>query len=287
MRMHLLLTLVAWSLCLLGGCAGGRGGSPSATITNAKLAGLTFDGVRIDFDVNIKNPSSRPLGLDVLQYQFLNKDTGEEAFLEGSLTDNISSQVVGPRSSRSLRVPATLSFPQLLEALDQGRLGSIVSYRANLQLMTLPQPTTAAAGSQTPAPLSLPMSWDGKFPIPNIPQIELVNLTWDDMGLISLRGKAIVRVTNTNEFDIDIRKFAYKVQLQGATLMSGGLSSGALLRPGQTREIEIPLRLSMLKLGAAVMDAARSNVAAYRIKGDARVVTEFGDLSFPFEESGK
>lgn len=58
-------------------------------------------------------------------------------------------------------------------------------------------------------PLELPCGWKGRFPIPAVPRIELMGVEWQEPGLLlSIKGQATLLVTNTNQFDIDLRKLA-------------------------------------------------------------------------------
>jgi LEA14-like dessication related protein len=283
-QLRVIITLGLLTL-LLSGC-GGLGSKPTASIRGAKLAGLSLDGVRIDFDVNVKNPSRESLTFTSLNYALTNSATGGDPFIEGVNPQAAAALSVPARSSKSLTVPAVISFPQLLEALDQAQPGSVVPYRAEFALLTSPTLLGNTADNVTPQPLALPMSFEGKFPVPNLPEVELTDLSWEEPGLISIRGNATLRIKNTNQFPVDLRSFGYSVQLAGATLASGGLGSSTRFAPGQTRDIQIPLRLSALKLGAAVLDSSRKGTAALRLKGNAKIETEFGPLGFNFDKSG-
>lgn len=252
------------------------GRTPSAKITGYKLDGLSLDGVTLAFDVKVSNPTKQPLAISELEYALTNKEVEGEPFVQGSQGVN---DVIGASSSRTIKVPAVLSFAQLLEAMDQGEPGSVIAYAADLALVTDHRTPEAEA-------LKLPMKWEGKFPIPAMPEVEMIEAGWTDIGMLSAKGRIVLRVKNTNQFDVEVKKLGYKMQLQGATLASGGLSRSRRLKPGETQEIEIPFKVSALKVGAAVMDATRKNQAGFRVAGDLNLKTEFGSLDLPFERVG-
>ena len=262
-------------MVLVTGCES-LGRTPSAKITGYKLDGLSLDGVTLAFEVKVKNPTKQPLAISELEYALTNREIEGEPFVQGSapLTD-----VVNASSSRTIKMPATLSFAQLLEAMDQGEPGSVIAYAADLALVTDHR-------TQESDVLKLPMKWEGKFPIPAMPKVEMIEAGWTDFGMLSAKGRVVLRVTNTNQFDVEVKKMGYKMQLQGATLASGGISRSRRLKSGETQEIEIPFRVSALKVGAAVMDATRKNQAGFRVAGDLNLKTEFGSLDLPFERIG-
>lgn len=89
-----------------------------------------MQGVQLTFAVKIKNPTRQPPVLESLAYSMATPKA--MPFLQGTFTESIADEVVVARSSRTIRVPAMISFPQLLEALDQGEIGSVVDYQAML-----------------------------------------------------------------------------------------------------------------------------------------------------------
>lgn len=277
-RWILLSMLVLMFAMQGGGCATSLGNAPSARITEAKLGGLSLDGVEIRFRIKVKNPTREALTCSGIGYEMTNVQTGGDPFLSGTFSEGVVGRSVAARSSESLEVPAVFSIPQLLEALGQGEPGSVVSYAAAMKL--------EAAGEESGVSQSLPMQWEGTFPIPAMPRLAVEELAWDDLGLLGAKGRAVMSITNTNQFDVVVKKLAYRFELQGATIASGGISRSVTLGAGKDTRVEVPLYLSAAKLGAAVMDGSRKQATHVRLKGDLRIDTPFGPLEYGFDRTG-
>ncbi|MBS0197900.1 MAG: LEA type 2 family protein [Planctomycetes bacterium] len=264
--------LVAAAL-MLAGCDG-LGSKPSARITGAHLGGLSLDGATIRFDVDVANPGKEAMPVSKLDYAL---STQGQKFIEGEAP---AVDAVPARSRKTIVVPVTLSFAQLLEALDMGEPGSVVPYDADFGMNVTTPPDKEGKTDQR-----LAMKWEGRFPVPAMPRIESSEIEWTDTGMLSTKGLIKMNVTNVNKFDVTLKKMEYRVRLQGATLASGGIPRSLSFGPGQQRAIEIPVKLSALKVGAAILDATRKREAGFGVTADLEIGTEFGDISLPYDSA--
>lgn len=130
------------------------------------------------------------------------------------------------------------------------------------------------------------MQASGRMPIPNVPKLEVGQIQWNDVGLISARGIARVKLTNTNFFVLDLKRVSYVLELQGASISTGGLTRARRLAPGEVADLEIPIRVSATKVVAAIYEASRSNSANFRFKGAINLAADGVELNIPFDQHG-
>ena len=279
--LSMLLATVGASACSLllislGGCkaAGDLFASldkPAARVTDARLTGLNLESAALTFDVKISNPYAVAIPLANLDYALA---SGDKPMLAGKAALSGS---VPAKGSTSVAIPVSVRFSDVLSALSGVRPGAIVPYKADLTL-----------SSDVPGigPISLPMNHAGELPIPAVPDVEVAEVTWDKLDLSEIAGSIALKVTNPNQFDVDLSKLGYAVKLGGREIASGKSASRVGLGAGNAATVKIPFKLSAMQAGLAVLDMAKSASASYDVRGDLELKTRFGDLAFPYSRSG-
>lgn len=244
---------------------------PSASVTGARLTSLNTDSAGLTFDVKISNPYSVAIPLANLDYALASDG---KAMLAGKAALSGS---VPAKGSSVVAVPVNIRFADVMNAVSGIKLGSVVPYKADLTL-----------SSEVPGvgPISLPMNHSGEFPVPAVPTVEVADVKWDELGLTGVAGALSLKVSNPNQFDIDLSKLGYLVKLGGREIASGAAKSGMGLSAGKNSTITIPFKLSAMQAGMAVLDMAKSATASYEVRGDLDVKTRFGDLSMPYVRTG-
>ena len=303
-------------LLVLAGC-NSLGGKPTATLVGARLVDLSLDGVTLAVDIDVKNPTARDLSIETLAYSMTatSDELAQGPFLEGTVdASTMTDQVIPARSKRRITAPAIIAFTDVLDALDAGQSGTVVPWKADLALNVVLQAspaqsnqsensraatysissasnssasTSSVISSADPlAPIALSMQASGRMPIPNVPKLEVGQIQWNDVGLISARGIARVKLTNTNFFVLDLKRVSYVLELQGASISTGGLTRARRLAPGEVADLEIPIRVSAAKVVAAIYEASRSNSANFRFKGAINLAADGVELNIPFDQHG-
>ena len=235
----------------------------------------TTDRVSAVFDVEITNPRSVDLSLLGLSYVI---SSGELQLVQGEFG---ASATIPANGSNVIQVPARLEYAAVLRTLTSVKPGSVLPYHADINVV-VDAPLVGA--------LHLPVRHEGEIPIPAVPDIRLVSfdigsMTWEEIDAI-----AKLKVTNTNEFHIDLDRFNFDLTLGKERLASIGLRSTSRLEPGQSTIVEIPISVSLRAFGAGItgiFDMLSGNEAGYGIFGSLEIGTQFGPLSVPFSNSGE
>ncbi|MBL8760602.1 MAG: LEA type 2 family protein [Phycisphaerae bacterium] len=259
-----LRALLLGVLVLVTGC--GVLGKPSASIVDAKLMDLSTEGLTVALKVDVKNPYPIAVPLTNVEYSLTSK---QESILTGALDDPGS---IPARGSKTLDVPIRVKFADVLAAVEGLRLGAVVPYAVDMRF------NLDVPGGER---LSLPLKKEGELPIPNVPDVRVSEVRWDEVSVLSAKGLIKLDVTNTNEFDVGLSKLAYAMSVGGTKVVSGRLSDAASLSPGETETIAIPVKISPASLGLAVVNMLKSSRASYEIVGDLGLKTRFGDFELP------
>lgn len=266
-----LLTVAGLTGCKAAGDLLAGMSKPSASVTGARLTSLNADAAGLTFDVKISNPYAVAIPLANLDYA-LASDGKSMLAGKASLSGSVPA-----KGSSVVAVPVNIRFADVMNAVSGIRPGAVVPYKADLTL-----------SSEAPGvgPISLPMGHSGEFPVPAVPTVEVADVKWDKLGLTEVAGALSHKVTNPNQFDIDLSRLGYLVKLGGREIASGTAKSGMGLPAGKDSTITIPFSLSAMQAGMAILDMAKSATASYEVRGDLDLKTRFGDLSMPYARSG-
>ena len=153
---HKVVPLVLILVPLLAGCAGLRQivPTPSASIESADVAGVSFTGVTLRFQVNVTNPYGSAMPLIGLDYTLASRGN---TFLKGDLPARES---IPAGSSSVIPMDVTLPFQALRDIGETVRPGAEIPYRADL-------------GIKVDAPvvgvIRVPAAKDGTLLIPSFP----------------------------------------------------------------------------------------------------------------------
>lgn len=245
---------------------------PRASISGVRFQDLSLEDVTMLFDVDVENPYSTDLPLLDLRYGV---SSGGKEILSGLA--NVAGSI--PASgSRTLQVPAKVTFQSLLGLLSNVRPGQLVPYEADLGLK-LDAPVTG--------PLELPLRTSGELPIPAVPNLKVGGIRVDELSLNAAKIVLDLDVGNTNEFALDLLDFDYGFSIAGAEVARSALDRSASFEPGGTTSLEIPLSFSPSKLGLAVFNVLSGQAADYSLTGNMTADTPFGALDLPISSQGK
>lgn len=245
---------------------------PTASIQGVRFADLSLNKADMLFDVKINNPYAVALPLSNLDYGL---STGGNAVISGKakLTDSIPA-----KGSRTITLPVNLIFADLLKAAVNVKAGQVLPYEADLRL---------AVDAPGVGELALPMSKKGEVPVPAVPDIALQSVTYDSLSWTGASATLKIDVTNTNAFDIDLSKMGYDLKLAGQPIVSSVVNNAGSFKPGQSRTLEIPISFSPAKLGTSALGMLKGSGASFELSGDMELGTKYGNLSLPYNQSGK
>jgi len=267
---HRAALLNAISLVLvaaLGGCA-----APSAKLTGVSFNDIDLQSMTILFDIEFTNPTSAPLPLADLDYELSSRGnsffTGQSP-LQGD---------VPARSTKTISLPAKITYSQILTALANVKPGSVLPYKADLGL-SIKVPVIGT--------LRLPINKEGNLPVPAAPGVELEDIKWDKLTFDNAGGVFRIRMTNRNQFPIEMARMAYGLTLGKMEVAKSSLARSVSLDPnGGEGIVEVPISFSPRKFGLAALGMLTGD-SSYKLGGEIDVKTPYGPMSLPFDRTGR
>ncbi len=272
---RLVIALLAFGT--LTGCEAARNilsgmDKPSASISGVKLQSLNLDGATLLFDVDVANPYSVPLPLVNLGYALASKGN---KFLEGAA--NVQGTIPA-KGSRTLQVPATVAFNNLMKTVSGITPGSVVPYTADLSL---------AVDAPGVGPLTLPLRKEGELPVPTVPSVDLKSIEWKSLDLNKAEAVLNLNVGNNNKFPLDLSKLAYDLSLGDKKVAAASVANSAKFRAGGSADLAIPISIKPIELGLGALQMLGGKGGGYKIAGSLTGNTPFGPLELPYEKAGQ
>ena len=134
---------------------------PTARLTDLKIEDVKLDSATLLFNVEIEN--HYPVALPLTNFDY-SLSSSEGKFLSG----NVESQATVPtKSSRTVSLPATINYIEMLKALKGVRPGSTIPYGAELGLSV----NTPGLGV-----IRLPLKKEGELVLPSITGIDMIDI---------------------------------------------------------------------------------------------------------------
>jgi LEA14-like dessication related protein len=249
-----------------------NGMRPTASVVSSNIDGIDLEGVTLNFGVEVQNPLSSDIPLTQLRYSVA---TEGKSFASGQLDDNPGN--IPALGSKVINVPVRVNYQSAMQLVNSIQPGKNIPYNADLNVVV------DAMGMGN---VDIPLSASGTIPIPTLPEIEVSSMDWEDLSLSKAKGKMTVKLRNTNDFNLQLKKLNYNFSLADKDLAKSGLQMTESVAAGGETEVVIPIEFNPMNLGMGFMNLLEGSGAKYEIKGNLKVGTDFGPLSFPVSKSG-
>lgn len=266
-----MLIIVATPIALPA-CSTVHGTEPNVRVTDTRLNGLSFEGVKLLVDVELNNPTKEAIAVESFTYGITLANEPQPV-----VTGRIDAPAtLGAKTAVKETVPITLTFADLAMNVFAAKPGSVVPYVVE---------ATAATEIPSAGPADLEGERTGELPVPAMPDVRVVDVTWKDAGVFGIDGAVTLDVTNRNSFPVDLQKLKWAMSVGGKSIV-GGKVPAMTFAPGETEQVIVPVSVSTMNIGRAMFGMASSNNASYEIAGDLRVKTPYGVIGSPFKRSG-
>jgi len=168
-------------------------------------------------------------------------------------------------------------FDDLLATFADARPGSVIPYTAYVEV----QVVAPFVGR-----IRVPLEMEGELPIPEVPDVSISAIHWNEVGLRRLEAIFVVRVENLNEFEVDLQNFSYRLSVGGRSVAGGDVDRIVMLEGGEAGEIHVPVVLSTTNLGRGGIGAVFGDRSLYRLEGKMALETAYGPLWVDYSAEG-
>lgn len=232
---------------------------PTAQLTGARLANISFDQVDLVFDLEVENKNPIELDLAGLDYDFKIEDQ--------SLVSGVTAKAIKLKANGTspVELPVTLKFDDLKnlpgELWNKDKLAYDLQTTFNIMLPVIGN-------------YAIPVSKQGELPVPKIPGIKLKGVKIKNLSFTSADLVAQVEVDNPNDFDMAVRNFNYQLNINQVQWGQGEISKSNNI-PGKGKGvIDIPVKLNLLSIGSAASSLLKKGSSLeYQLKGNATLDT--------------
>jgi LEA14-like dessication related protein len=232
---------------------------PTAKLTASRLTAIDFDHADLEFDLAINNQNPIPLQLSGLDYDF---KIDNQSLVSGVTAKGID---IAANSTSKVSLPVSISFDDLKkfagDLADKDTLNYDLQTRFKLMLPIIGE-------------YAIPVSKQGNFPVPKVPEIKLKKISLKDLNLTRANVIALVEIDNPNGFDLGLEKLNYQLKINNQNWGNGAVTQATKIASNSKANIEIPLSLDLLSIGTAAFSMLNSKSPLdYQLTGNAQLDT--------------
>jgi LEA14-like dessication related protein len=256
----------------LAGCAGLEGVlrhgivRPEVSVLSAAPTTIDFEGMTVVVELRVQNPNA--IGLRVAGFSW-QLDVDGTRVASGEAPGGLNLPANGAATSR---VVARLRFADLASLVKVAETRERVDLRAAGQVSV-----------ETPiGRIDVPWSWSGDLPMPRLPIVELAGIRIGRQTFTETEVLVQLRVQNPNAFPLPAATVRFEAELGGERVAQAVSQPLAALRAGEVATLDIPIRLSLLGAGRALLQG-RGGPIGVSVHGTAG----FGWMQLPFAVSGE
>jgi LEA14-like dessication related protein len=280
LRTLLLITTLA-QLFMLSGCAALKqvdqaleGQKPTAKVAGLKLTGLDLNGVDLNFDVQVDNPN--PVGISLAGFDYDLKLLGS-SFVQG---DQPMGMKLAANGSSQVQVPVRLGFQQLLNSYRQLKGEKEVGYQLDLGM-----------GFEVPllGEVRVPVSYQGEFPIPEMPAVSLSSLDVQQLTLSGAKLLLELEVDNPNSFSLLLNRLNYNLKLNGYDVGGGLVDKQVKVQQDGRGRLSLPLNLDFAQAGRGLYSALLGSGVRYDLSGSMEAASSnpiLAPFQIPLDKQG-
>lgn len=270
LQLSMIILLIA-----LGGCAqiGQMSremvAEPDLRVVDVEFENLSLTQLAATVVLEVDNPNDFSLDVGRSTYALA---FGGDTVLEGRA--EVGSEV--PAAAKGLvRLPLSLDLANAF-----GSLRTLATTR------TLPYEVN---GKVPLGPLRLPYSKSGSWALPKIPSVSVERIEVGELGFTDASIGVRLKISNPNDFPIDLQGIAFRLNLSERDLGHGSLSGLSAIQANGDTSLDANLSISLIDAGMAMMTILRGEEARYQLSGELTLPSkeeEKEKRSVPFSLGG-
>ncbi|MBN2202022.1 LEA type 2 family protein, partial [bacterium] len=246
--------------------------APALSVEGVRLSGLSFEAADLVLDVGVSNPNPVSIPLSGFDYDL---QVESHSLFKGN---QASKQAVAAGAKSVVRIPFTLNFRDLYQAVSAMKSRDSVQYRIDCGL---------SFNVPVLGPVRVPASFSSRLPAVKPPSVKIQSLKVKKTGLTGADLELSLNVSNPNVFSFGLQKLAYDFKVNGLSWAAGTASETASISAKGKQTVRIPVSLNFLQMGQTVAGLLSGDrMLDCGLTGSLDVGTsipEFGKASVPLE----
>jgi len=254
-RLVLLCGAVAFSGCaLFDALFHAAFKDPVLTFKSLKLRDASLSSIGIDTHWRVENPNTVGVTIAESDYQL---SVEGHPIASGKPPDGLQ---IPPEGFTDVVFPADVKFREIFPTVSTLLHKDTASYEI-----------TGHIGLNTPlGVLKLPFTKSGTFDVPKAPRVALANPKITGLSLAGASVSFPLTLTNPNSYPIPVSNIEGKLYVEDVEV--GQLSTGDLgeLPAHGSKTVQMPVSISLLRAGSAVVNALNGGRANVRFEAKLR-----------------
>jgi LEA14-like dessication related protein len=242
---------------------------PQIAFEGAKLEEFQFTKAQLTFRARVDNPNTFPLSVSRVRFAIQ---------LEGrpAAQGEIETAFAIPAAAEGVPGRGSIGFPVTI------RFGSIPGFAK--VMATEKEAGYALSGAvafQTPhGVVEVPIAFNGVIGVPRLPKFEILRLQMRSMSHTEVVLELRIRIGNTNGFPLPSARLDYGLVVSDKEIARATGRLEAPVLPGESAELTVPIRISVLKAGKA---AARFLLPFASLKVELKGQFDFDGVPIPLD----
>jgi len=256
------------------GFAGPQDDDLSISLEVKQVENRTTTALNYVFYLNIKKTASKSYYLTRYRYRFV---VNEKEYLQIN-TDPSEGLELRPLETTMVAIPVKITYEHLFRAIE----GVSEMDSASCYLMG-----ELFFGDDRRERGSLPIAYNGEFPIFKAPEAEIVSL---DANAVSIAGADLdfhVKFKNSNGFILSVYDITYSLEMDGFPVDAGRIEGDKNIEEKGEKVFTIHLLLNFFDVGKELYPVLLQNDLEALFSGEIGFLTQWGRMQIPFSINKK
>ncbi|HAG95060.1 MAG: hypothetical protein CMK83_03050 [Pseudomonadales bacterium] len=216
---------------------------PTLRVQNIAVSQVNLNSVGLNLTMNVANPNNYALALAGYDYRIRFND---RELVKGSTDQGFR---VPANQSSQVTVPFTVGFREVKQLIDSMGASNTLRYEVDAD-MRLDAPVLNL--------FNIKSHKKGEITIPQLPQVSFGDLQVKSFNFTEASFQLAMHITNPNSFGLDLKDIDYQFSMGGERWFDGKIDKTVKLGEKQTTSVNIPVSISVMKLGSGALKALRS-----------------------------
>ena len=215
---------------------------PTLKVQNIAVSQVNLNSVGLNLTMNVANPNNYALALAGYDYRIRFND---RELIKGSTDQGFR---VAANDSSQVIVPFTVGFNEVMQLFDSMGDSNTLRYEVDAD-MRLDAPVLNL--------FNIKSHKKGEITIPQLPTVSFGDLKVKSFNFTEASFELAMNITNPNEFGLDLKDIDYQFSMGGEKWFNGKIDQTVKLGEKQTTTVNIPVSISVMKLGGGALNALR------------------------------